>query len=109
PSDGGGADEPYTIAFDAEDEAFPGQQRMAKALAYISEKTAALGLWRPSSSGTASTQGERRALLGSRASDPETGDEEIEAYDADGFPLEEQVAVVGAGGVLYVLCTALGD
>lgn len=60
---------------------------MAKALAYISEKTAALGLWRPSSSGTASTQGERRALLGSRASDPETGDEEIEAYDADGFPL----------------------
>lgn len=87
PSDGGGAEEPYTIAFDADDEAFPGQQRMARALAYLSEKTAVLGLWRPSSSGTTSTKGERRALLGSRASDGETGDDDAEDYDADGFPL----------------------
>ncbi|OBT69663.1 hypothetical protein VE03_00973 [Pseudogymnoascus sp. 23342-1-I1] len=88
PSDGGGADEPYTIAFDAaDDETFPGQQRISRALAYIGEKTAVLGLWRPSSSGTASTKGERRALLGRRASEGETGDEEIEAYDAEGFPL----------------------
>ncbi|KFY92151.1 hypothetical protein V500_04281, partial [Pseudogymnoascus sp. VKM F-4518 (FW-2643)] len=89
PSDGGGAEEPYTIAFDADDDGgFPGQQRMAKALAYLGEKTSVLGWWRPSSSsGTASTKGERRALLGSRASDGETVDDDIEVYDADGFPL----------------------
>ncbi|OBT82102.1 hypothetical protein VE02_09037 [Pseudogymnoascus sp. 03VT05] len=93
PSDGGGAEEPYTIAFDAtaDDGAFPGQQRMAKALAYLGEKTAVLGWWRPSSSGgESSSKGERRALLGSsgRASDLETGEEEdLEDYDDDGFPL----------------------
>ncbi|KFY01425.1 hypothetical protein O988_02749, partial [Pseudogymnoascus sp. VKM F-3808] len=87
PSDGGGAEEPYTIAFDAEDEGFPGQQRIVRALAYLGEKTAVLGLWRPSSSGTTSTKGERRALIGSRASDLETGDEDVEDYDAEGFPL----------------------
>ena len=89
PSDGGGAEEPYTIAFAADDDGgFPGQQHMAKALAYLGEKTSVLGWWRPSSSGGASsTKGERRALLGSRASDGETGDDDIEVYDADGFPL----------------------
>ncbi|KFY24431.1 hypothetical protein V493_05240 [Pseudogymnoascus sp. VKM F-4281 (FW-2241)] len=112
PSDGGGADEPYTIAFDADDEVFPGQQRMARALAYVREKTAVLGLWRPSSSeGQSSTKGERRALLGSRASDGETGDEDVEAFDADGFPLgaAQPPAVAGALGVLYLLRAATGD
>ncbi|ELR08144.1 hypothetical protein GMDG_02966 [Pseudogymnoascus destructans 20631-21] len=91
PSDGGGAEEPYIIAFDADDGGFPGQQRMAKALAYLSEKTTVLGWWRPSSSsGESSSKGERRALLGSssRTSDLETGeDEDVDDYDADGFPL----------------------
>ncbi|KFY87661.1 hypothetical protein V498_07063, partial [Pseudogymnoascus sp. VKM F-4517 (FW-2822)] len=87
PSDGGGADEPYTIAFDADDETFPGQHRISRALAYLGEKSAELGLWRPSTPGATSTKGERRALLGSRASDGETADEDLEAFDADGFPL----------------------
>ncbi|KFY45163.1 hypothetical protein V494_01112 [Pseudogymnoascus sp. VKM F-4513 (FW-928)] len=60
---------------------------MARAIAYLSEKTAVLGLWRPSSSGTTSSKGERRSLLGRRMSDAETGDEDLEAFDADGFPL----------------------
>jgi hypothetical protein len=93
PSDGGGAEEPYTIAFDApaDDDGFPGQQRISKALAYLGERTAVLGWFRPSSSGgESSSKAERRALLGSssRASELETGeDEDLEDYDAEGFPL----------------------